>query len=673
MAKIPTGNFGNRLPQGNDITPTPQVDSQVTDAAARLGQTAMNIGASMLAEKKQKDEEAARRADQIQTLTTHANIQNGLADSFDAVQADLLDGKTDKIGAEAAWKDASQKIVGDNLKALKPELQPLVTAQVQGLQGQLQNKLFDTFRKRDQQDVAAGMLTYNEQMQRFASTDPAAAVKQYNTFVDQMAPSAGWTPEQAAKSKQVFVEGVTFNQFRRAGQQAMQSGSTAAIDEVQKRLAGPEGDALDPAKRNTLDQTLFGWKASIEAKKARQEDKAEREATKRYNTATDTLNKGRDLVLSGAALSPEYIATMAEQAQGTGLESQVREVLEAQSAVAGFANLPATQRATLLESARAKRADPSRGFDPQDEKQFKAAEQIQANLTRGYEQDPWQTAVKSRVIQSAPAINLADPAAAIQVVQQRMANIGDVDLAAGHKVSPLQPAEAEQLTKMVRGLKPDQAASMLGQIGALAGDADRVASIAKQIGDKDGALGLAMMFTNAKTDQGKYTAERVLEGAQNIRDKVVKVDGVAETGWRAEIAKEIRGAFRNPEVDSQMIEAAFLIRASGAVKVDNSSSVNMATGGIIERNGGKVPLPYGMKEPEFEKRLGAIAPVDLAAQAPGGFVQAGPARVPLADFVKTIPDARLVHAGPGLYNVRAGNTLVTNERGAAITLKVGWQ
>lgn len=670
MAKIPTGNFGQRLPQGSDVQPMAQVDNQVTDASARLGQTAMNIGASMLAEQKQKDEENARRAEQVQTMTAHANIQNGLADSFDAVQADLLEGKTDKIAAEAAWKESSQKVVADNLKGVPADRAPLVAAQVQGLQGQLQNKLYDTFRKRDQQDVAAGLVTYREQQERFASTDPAAAVKQYSTFVDQMAPGAGWSPEQAAKAKQSFVEGVTFNGFRRAGQVAMQSGSVAAIDEVQKRLAGPEGDALDPAKRNTLDQTLFGWKNSIEAKQARLEDKAEREQTKRFNTATDTINKARDMVLSGAAVAPEYIATMVEQSQGTGLEPQVRELLEAQKSVAGFANQTAPQRAALLERARAMRADPARGATPESEKQLKAAEQINDRLTQKVDSgEVWAAAQSVGVINQAPLLNIADAQQAMAVFQQRAQDIGTVETWAGKKVSPLQPQEAAQFQNLVRTLKPDQAATLLGQIGGVVADPDRIAAVAKQIGDKDGTLGMVMLYANAQTTEGRYTAQRILEGEQTIKDKTVKVDGAVETGWRADIAKKVRGAYSNQEVENNIVNAAFLIAAAKGGDVDNA--INLAAGGIIERNGGKIPLPYGMKEREFEKRIESMTPADLAAQAPGGFVQAGPARVPLADFVKTLPDARLVHAGQGLYNVRAGNTLVTNERGQRITLKVG--
>jgi len=671
VAKIPgIGVFGNRTPESNPRTPTATVDTQVSEAQQRLGNTAASIGASMLAEQERESKIAADRAAQVQTLTAHANIQNGLAESFDAVQADLLDNKTDKIAAEADWKERSQKIVADNLKSVPADRQQLVAAQVQGLQGQLQGKLYDTFRKRDQQDVAAGLVTYREQQERFATTDPAGAVKQWNTFADQMGPGAGWTPEQIARSKQTFVENVTFNQFRRAGQAAMQSGSVGAIDEVQKKLAGPEGDALDPAKRNTLDQTLFGWKQSIEARADRAAQKAERDEVKRFNQGTDELNKARDLVLSGAALAPEYIATLVEKTTSVPeLQGQVQALLAVQKQASGFANQNAGQRSAMLEGLRARRGDPAKGFDPQDQQQLNAAERIDASLRKKVDDgEAWSAAQSVGVIKAAPLLNIGNAQEALSVFQQRVGEIGAVEAWAGKKVSPLQPQEAEQLTKMVRALKPDQAASLLGQVGQVVGDADRIAAIAKQIGDKDGTLGMVMLYSSAKTTQGRYTAELILQGDQAIKDKVVKVDGAVETGWKASIAKQIRGAYSNQEVETNMVEAAFKIAAAKNGDVDNA--INLATGGIVERNGGKIPLPYGMKEPEFEKRLAAITPANLAEQAPGGFVVVGPNRMPLADFVKSIPAAGLVHAGQGQYNVRAGNQLVTNERGQRITLKV---
>jgi hypothetical protein len=84
--------------------------------------------------------------------------------------------------------------------------------------------------------------------------------------------------------------------------------------------------------------------------------------------------------------------------------------------------------------------------------------------------------------------------------------------------------------------------------------------------------------------------------------------------------------------------------------------VRLATGGIVERNGQKFPLPYGMTERDFDKRLEAIKPATSPEQAPDGHVYVGRTPMPLEQFVATLPKASLVHAGQGLYNVRAGTS-----------------
>jgi hypothetical protein len=61
--------------------------------------------------------------------------------------------------------------------------------------------------------------------------------------------------------------------------------------------------------------------------------------------------------------------------------------------------------------------------------------------------------------------------------------------------------------------------------------------------------------------------------------------------------KQIRGAFSNPEAEAQYIQAALEITAAKYVQsgsADIPEAVRLATGGIVERNGQKIPLPYGM-------------------------------------------------------------------------------
>ena len=227
---------------------------------------------------------------------------------------------------------------------------------------------------------------------------------------------------------------------------------------------------------------------------------------------------------------------------------------------------------------------------------------------------------------------------------------------------------------MVRAMPPDQQSAALASFGSMLGDGDRISALAAQIDRKDKVLGTAMMFANSQTTQGRYVSELVLKGERAIRDKSILVDDKREVGWRGAIAKEIGDAYPNQEVRDRMIEAAYYVQAGFAAEggsTDISRAVRMTAGRIVERNGSKFPLPYGMEEGDFDKRLKAIQPGDIAGQAPGGQVFVGKTAVPVDQFLKSLPDAALVHAGQGRYNVRAGMGLVTNAQGQRITVGVG--
>jgi hypothetical protein len=277
------------------------------------------------------------------------------------------------------------------------------------------------------------------------------------------------------------------------------------------------------------------------------------------------------------------------------------------------------------------------------------------------------------VIQNAQAIDITSPQAAIQTVATRMQQIGTVENWTGRKVSPLQPTEIEALGTFVRQLPLDQAGTMLAGIGQVVGDGERVAALAKQLHDKDGALGLAMMYASAQTTQGRKTAELVLRGEQALKDKTAMVDRAAESGWQASIAKQIRGAYSNREAEDQVVDAAFKIAVANYADgkgADLDNAVKLATGGIVERNGQKFPLPYGMSERDFNQRLSEIDRNALAHQAPDLKVFVGKTPMSVDDFVATLPKATLVHAGQGAYAVRSGSSLVTNSAGKPITLRI---
>jgi hypothetical protein len=106
------------------------------------------------------------------------------------------------------------------------------------------------------------------------------------------------------------------------------------------------------------------------------------------------------------------------------------------------------------------------------------------------------------------------PADAIGLIRLRAQQLPALETWTGKPESPLQPQEAEAVAKMVRALPLDQASSMLAAFGELTGDQFRTGALAKQLGDKDGALGRAMMYASAQTTQGRLTAQLVLQGDQ---------------------------------------------------------------------------------------------------------------------------------------------------------------
>lgn len=504
-------------------------------------------------------------------------------------------------------------------------------------------------------------------------TDPSKASTALAT-IEQTMPEVG--PEARDKLLRAARETIPYYAASGTLERDAQAGNLAGIRATRQALEGKEGEVLDPAKRSALITKAYGYENGIEAAADRDREKAAREQQARENAGTEIFNKAFDLTSQGRYMSQEFIAQAAATVTGTAAEGPFRELVKSQSKVAGFASLPLPQQAAELERMRAAGSDPMVGVNPTEQAVQKQYDQIFTASQQAYKDNPWKAAQERGVLADAPTFPINDVPSALQVIAQRTKQSGPIEIAAGRKISPLQPDEAQKLGALVRNLPLDQQSSALGSIGAAVGDADRVSDLAKQMADKDKTLGIAMAYANAKTTSGRYASEWILRGERAIRDQVVKIDSMKESGWRAEIAKEIGDATLNQQVRQDWIDAAFLIKAgltaSGDVKDEIKNAVNLATGGIREqRDGTKIPLPYGMQENTFTDRIGAIKVPDLAPQTRDNLVYVGRQAVPLEQFVTQLPQASLVHAGQGKYNVRAGTGLVTvSPGGPRLTIEV---
>lgn len=455
-----------------------------------------------------------------------------------------------------------------------------------------------------------------------------------------------------------------------AGSRMVVDNPAATLAVLQRKPDEPIPDGyewvsrLDGSKVVPLITKATAYVHAQDAAKLRAQQQAERDQLARENAATDAYNSAFDLSSKGRYFSPEFISSTADTVAGTAMEKPFKELVQAQAQVAGFAGLSLPQQQAVLERQRAAGSDPKIGVNPIEQKVYEQQKKIFEASAEAYKENPWQAAQERGVIQDAPVMQVNSVQDAQALISQRMGTINQVEIAAGRRVSPLQPAEADQIGRTVRALPPDQQASALASFGQMIADPDRLAQVAKQIGDKDNILGVAMSYANAKTTQGRYTSELILRGERAIKDNAITIDSHKETGWKGEIAKTIGDAIPDQNLDRAAKQAAYLIMAGIAVGGDTPDvkrAVGMAIGNIVDqRDGSKVPLPYGMKEDTFRDKMKSMTPNELVSQgAVGGNVYIGKQAVPLETFVKQLPDASLMHAGQGRYAVKAGSGLVT--------------
>lgn len=666
--QINIGDFGFAVAKPKQDAYLPAGTGQeVSDALGNVAQSGQQLAATLRVADEQKQ--------RVQAASQLATLNNDLYDIHDQIGRGINDGtiKPDNAITEfnaratEAKKLRTEGMSQMQLEAMNPHLVQMGGTLTRNLQG--------VAIKRTEADIGANILATGESLQRAAMRDLPGSIAQFNTVAQSMGPKAGWDPVQIAKASQSFAENATYNFANATLEGAAQTGDIALVKAAREKIQGPEGDAIDPAKRTALITKAYGYENGILAANAREADKAERDQQIRENAAVDEYNSVYDLSMKGRYLSVEAINALAERTAGTKMAGPAQELVKSQQEVAGFSSLSLPQQDAIIERQSAAGSDPKIGVTPMEQKTAEQYKTMRDANRKAYDENPWQAAQQRGALVDAPVIQLNNVQDATAVLTDRMQNIGKVERAAGRKVSPLQPQEAEQIGRVVRMLPPDQQSGALASIGQSIGNSDRVAALAKQIDAKDKVLATAMMFSNSQTTQGRYTGELVLRGERAIKDGTVKVDGLKESGWRASIAKEIGDAFPNQEVRERMIDAAYYIKAGltsdGTVKDDITNAVKLATGGIAEqRDGSRVPIPYGMTNDQFATRLKGIQAVDIADQVQGGQVFIGKNAVPVEQFIKQLPDASLVHAGQGLYSVKAGTGFVLNSQGRRIVLKV---
>jgi hypothetical protein len=683
MAQIPVGSFGARIagsagtprvPQGDPIgAGFQQAIGQVGNVVADNQARAEHLRRQEMAEAKQ----AADEADKVKALTTLNRGRDALNDLHDEIGQGVLDGSVPKDKAEATFAERSAKLLdGVGADITDPLRRDMLKADLQGAQAKLGNSVRKVVTTKNRQDVTAGIGETLEYWQRQYSTDPAKATAAAMSTIDQLAPHSTMTSEQAAKLKQKWKEDTQFT----AGYEAVSKGrdSLKALEGATQLVAAlPD---LDPQKRAVLTDRIDAYRLHIAQKAEVAAQRAAREEERRLRKAEAAFNTFQALADKGTLLDPSYTEQVMNTTAGTPYQAGVKQAVAAATATGGLAAQPLAAQQQVLASIDAHIAQ--NGRTPELDRRRSAIEKVANGTAADIKADGLHAALERGVITDVAPLDFSKgPPGLVAQLQQRTPLAQRASVWAGRPVSPLMNQEAEQLRIQIEALAPKDRAGFIAGLSA-GMDPQSAAGLAKQLDAHDKALGYAFAFGGMQTTAGRYTSELVLRGAQAKKDgtstKGEKQPEVKAAQWSADIAAQLDGVFPAQTLTDNTREAALLIahglaaEAGGQLrKRDLERAVGFAVGGsIVEHNGRRTVVPAGLDADDFEKRLRSVTADALAAQTPGGEVVAGGTRLPVAEFVKSLPGQQLMWAGQGRYAVIVGGRPVLNAQGRPVLVGV---
>ncbi|VVE74054.1 hypothetical protein PCA31118_04670 [Pandoraea captiosa] len=521
-------------------------------------------------------------------------------------------------------------------------------------------------------------------------SDPSKAGVALAT-IEQTMPEVG--PEARDKLLKTAREKIPFFAASGSLERDAQSGNITGIQATRAALEGKDGESMDPGRRASLITKAYGYENGILAAQERQQKQAEAEAQARETAGTNAYNKAFDLASSGRYFSTDFISETSAAVAGTTAEKPFQELVKSQAMVAGFASMSLAQQQSELERMRAAGSDPMLGVNPTEQATQQQLEKINTAAQQAYKENPWKAAQGYGVIRDVPSAPITDANSALQLIAQRMPQIGVVENRAGRQISPLQPQEASDLLRVIESTPVDTRAQVLNQIGGILQSSGRIADLANQWHDQNPAVALAMKAgaggangNPLMTTSGTPVSAFILSGEQAIRDKTVKIDDTAGAGIRSQINTAINSVLP-PAQEADAKESAYYIALGSAARngrtapnsTDIQNGINAATGGITNTGGtrfngepNRVAMPYGWTESQFTSSLKAAGVGNIENTvngAPIGEVYIGRDAMPVADFMSKFPSYKLVRVGVrGTYAVQAGQQFVSDVMGRPVTV-----
>lgn len=454
-------------------------------------------------------------------------------------------------------------------------------------------------------------------------------------------------------------------------------------DAAERVASNPILSSMTPQALQGLIDKASGLVAQQQAAQDAAMLRAAAEQDRRLKHAEAEFKVFQAMTDKGTALAPGYIESALQATAGTPYQTGIRAMAQQAQETGGFARLPASQQRQALAAVDAEIAQ--NGRSPALDKRREALEKVVRGTEADLKAEPLTAGLQRGVIASFQPIQFGGGIEGLlPQVQQRTQQAAAVGQWAGRPVSPFtsdetrdlftriasQPAaqRSQTLAALSQSMPPDQAQALAAQLDS------------QSKSDQNRGFAAALQAGADRTTAGRYTSEIILKGMQALQDKTIKEEKTPVDGWRGKIAKITGEVYRNPrEAEFMADKARFILAgkvaegASGSER-DVTEAINLAAGGIVrEHNGQRIPLPVSVETPsQFRDRLKALKPEQLSLPDGKVYVNTGAAvqAMPAAEFLATLPDAKLTYWKRGMYFVQAGGTFAAKADGNPVVIEV---
>lgn len=682
MAQIRLGSGGQAVPgRAPQIqTPAGAFGAGTAQAIGELGRAAAGVSLDIIAEQtRARDEETKRQKAQAEAVERAKEgaalheTQDQLRDLHDQIGEQVLTGQIPRDQAEKQFGEQSKTIIDGSMERFRPESRQIVAPRLQADVSTLGNGVRRLVEKRGKQEVTAAISQSLEYFERLYPTDRAKAEDGAAGVLQAMGPWSDMSPEQLARAGQGWKERTQFNTAQRAVNAARRD--NAALDAAAKALDDPQFADLDPSRKGQLLTQVEAYKVANAQKAEADARRREAEQDRILKRAESQFNAAQSILTTGKVLSPDYVEQVSQAVAGTPYQAAFAEALKSGPERTAFGVRPLAEQEQMLRVMRGQLNQ--QGTNPKTEKMVSELEKVHTEAVKDYARDPMVASLDRGLLQELAPLSITDLATLPAALAARQQQASVVAQQTGRPVSPFTAQEAEQVGQMLTNMPAADRSRYVATLAQAVGP-QAAGAVAQQIDKKDRALGLAFAMAGSATTAGRLTSELVLKGSQAKKDgtstKGDKQPDVKAARWKATAAASISDVFPVQGMTDAYTDAAELIMHGIAAEQggrlterDMERAVELAIGGkLVEHNGRKTPLPAGIDEDALDKRLRSVAPDEIGSSD----VIAGGVKVPTSEWVKTLPGAELIYAGPGRYSVIVKGRPVTKPDGKRVVIGV---